>query len=118
VVIFRNQKTDEYTALISSIGEYAGTLYYHIALATSGRQGGQPLSLLEKQLGREKFGQDSWVNRVVEQNTGFKDGYRDSMFAEDLISTDLVEVVARTSLSSEGSFDLGRLQAINLEEDQ
>jgi len=111
VVIFQRHESREMTALITSIEEYQGQLYYHVAVANSGAADGQPLSLLQAALSREKFGQPAWVDRLDQQYIP-DESQQDQIYAEDLISTELNLVVPETELQTEGEFDLGKLRAL------
>ena len=114
VVIFKRQEDDGMTALISAIMPYNGRLYYHVIVANSGSTDGQPLSLLQAALGREKFGKESWVKRLDNLNFIPEDSIKDQEYADDLISSQLKLVVPETELTSDGQFDLGKLRSLQV----
>ncbi|MHA2502731.1 MAG: hypothetical protein ACXAE3_07675 [Candidatus Kariarchaeaceae archaeon] len=112
VIIFERHGSDQNTALISAIGTYEDKLYYHVALANSGAANGQPLSLLQSALSREKFGREEWSARLVNPKSVPEDSIRDEPFGEDFIYSQLNLIVPETDLTADGRFDLGKLRAI------
>jgi len=115
-VIFKHHDDDQITALISAIEYDQGKFTYHVAVANSNHDDGQPLSLLQAALSREKFGRSAWVDRLDNRNIIPKDSIKDQDYAEDLISEKLKMVVPETDLTSDGVFDLGKLRAIEVED--
>lgn len=112
-IVFDREGNQQKTALISAIGEFEGQLYYHVAVANSGADDGQPLSLLQSQLSREKFGQPDWVTKLDKLKSIPEDSIRQEM-DEAQIAAQLLLKVPETEVTVDGRFDLGKLRSIEL----
>ncbi|MCY3412224.1 MAG: hypothetical protein INQ03_11375 [Candidatus Heimdallarchaeota archaeon] len=103
VIIFEQLNEQSYTALITSITEDEGKLFYNVAIARSGYSEGQPLSLLQSALLREKFGLVSWRKTMEEKQLN-----EEPKEYTDRITMNLIKVLDTVNLrTDEGVFDLG-----------
>lgn len=99
IIIFKTQ--DNITGLITKVTEIDGKQYINIGIAKSGSKNGQPLSLLDIQLNREKFGSKQWKERITE--------HYDS---SDAISYNLSKVIDEEYIQDEnGMLDLGKIKS-------
>lgn len=115
IIIFDRQGSDQKTALISAVQRNENDLYLHIAVANSGAEDGQPLSLLQKALAREKFGQQRWMEKLENNKIIPEDSIRDQEYGEDLIASQLTLKLPETQLTTDGVFDLGKLRSLQVE---
>lgn len=116
IILFNHRDTKDYTALIATVNVIEDQLYYCVAIAKTGHTDGRPLSLLSSALRREKFGQEKWLKIIENRHVIAEDSVRNQEYELDLISTDLIQVVAEINLTADGVFDLGILESIELEE--
>jgi hypothetical protein len=102
VIIFKQDKDNSYTALISNISKIGEKTYFNAAVTKSGfEEDGKPLSFLISALRREKFGSEVWSRRMENQD-----------FSEDAIFLNWDKIIDNLQLNSDGKFDIGLIRSL------
>ena len=105
VVIFEDVVEKIHVALITAVHQNGDDFVYSVAVTRSGYgKEGQPLSLLQSALGREKFGQESW-RKLLDSNQGKEK-------VGEQLSVNLKRVIERLSVKRDGKFDLGLIMSL------
>jgi len=108
IIVFERPEDKSFTVLISNItGNSERGYYYNVALAQSGdSRNGKPLSHLQSALNREKFGEQSWIDRLVRHFEEMKDGNAQDTSTDSILAT-LESILDNVELTTNGVFDFG-----------